>query len=202
MITKRNYLYESTLYEGTITRKRIRSLILRADPLHHKIRVSAPLLTSDKAIDDFVSKHLPRLLKRITILPSPSDATSTYIFGQKQEITFLDHAEEVAYLKKIGLPYLEEKVRHYESIMGIAKPYKIHIRDMKSRYGSNSKKTHSLCFASVLFHYSPAIIDSVIVHELAHDKERNHGKAFYKVVYTYCPYYKEAHRKLRTHVYA
>ena len=179
----------------------MKSLVLRVDPSKNAIRVSAPYLTSDKAIDAFVTAHLPRLLKRITSLPKPSDETSTYIFGQKTELTFPSKKEEVAYLKKVGMPYLQERVRYYEGIMGIQKPYKVRIRDMKSRYGSNSKGTHALSFAATLFHYNKPTIDSVIVHELAHEFVRDHSPAFYKVVYTYCPNYKIEHRKLGKHLY-
>jgi len=72
----------------------------------------------------------------------------------------------------------------------------------RSRYGVNSLRTHRLTFALELAYYAPAIIDSVIVHELAHDFERNHGPRFYAIVYAHCPDYKKLYASLRKHRYA
>ena len=201
MVSKRNYLYNGVLYEGTITRKRIRSLILRMDVKAKTVRVSAPYSAKDKDIDAFVTKHLPRLLSRMSKYEESQDEGHNYLFGKRLDIEFPSEKEEAAYLKKMALPYLEEKVRYYEGVMGVAKPYKIRVREMKTRVGSNSSKTHTLTFATSLFHYAPEVIDSVIVHELAHDRVRNHGKSFYAVVYRYDPDYKIHHRKLNKHQY-
>ena len=201
MVSHRNYVYEDTLYEGIITRKRMRSMVLRVDINKKLVKVSAPYLTSDATIDRFVTEHLPRLIKRISALPKPETIDGTYIMGKKEDITFSSPKEESAYLKKLALPYLETKVREYENLMGITKPYKIRVRDMKSRYGSHSSQTYTLAFATSLFHYSPFSIDSVIVHELAHHFRHDHGKKFYEVVYRYYPEYKKAHNKLRKHEY-
>ena len=92
-----------------------------------------------------------------------------YLFGEK-----IDMPEEVnekninLFLKKELKKYLEFNVREYETKMKINEPYKISVRNMKTRYGSNSLKTHTLSFQQDLVHFSPDIINSVIVHELAH----------------------------------
>ena len=201
MVERRDYLYEGVLYQGTITRKKIKSLILRADVREKTVRISAPFRTSYKAIDRFVIANLPKLLKRMEAYQAPAEEASSYVLGQKTDLVFATPREWHLYLKKIGMPYLNDRVRYYEDLMGIKPPYRITIRDMKSRYGSNSKKTHTLSFASLLFHYAPETIDSVIVHELAHEFQRNHSARFYEVVYRYCPNYKALHTKLRKHQY-
>ena len=75
--------------------------------------------------------------------------------------------------------------------------YRITIRKMTSRYGSNSKTSKHITFATILLHYSLPIIDSVVVHELAHIEVFDHSKKFYDVVYKYCPDYDVLHKKLR-----
>ena len=91
---------------------------------------------------------------------------------------------------------LQERVKYYEKQMGVPS-YSISVRNMTSRYGSNSKRTKHINIAFSMIHYSIPIIDSVLVHELAHIKVFNHSKAFYDVVYAYCPEYKTLKAKLR-----
>ena len=100
-------------------------------------------------------------------------------------------------LKKWFLPILEKRNRYYEQMMGIRKPYNVKIRKMTTRYGSNSGSTHSITYSTILMHYTYDVIDSVIVHELAHHFVRNHSQKFYNVVYKYYPNYKVCHRRLK-----
>ena len=104
-------------------------------------------------------------------------------------------------LKPYLLDIVVKRVRYYEAKMGISKPYNVKVRDMSSRYGSNVKSSYTVTFALLLVHYSINIIESVIVHELAHDKVYNHSAKFYDVVYKYCPDYDRLHNHLRKKIY-
>ena len=101
------------------------------------------------------------------------------------------------YLKKYALNIIPMEVEKYRQIMEISVPYKVRIANTKHQYGSNSKSTHTLSFQISLIHYSLDIIDTVVVHELAHEFERNHQKGFYEIVYKYCPNYKALQKKLK-----
>ncbi len=122
-------------------------------------------------------------------------------FSDGAIIKYKDQTDLDKKLKKWFLKIVEPRVRYYESIMGIDKPYKVHVKNMTSRYGSNSSHTHSLSFSTILMHYTLDVLDSVIVHELAHDKQRNHSKKFYDVVYEYCPNYKALHLRLKKGIF-
>ena len=80
--------------------------------------------------------------------------------------------------------------------MGVTSSYRVRVRQMKTRWGVNNQRTLSLTFALCLVHYSKEIIESVVIHELAHDKVRNHSKNFYKIVLAYYPDYYFYHKKL------
>ena len=73
--------------------------------------------------------------------------------------------------------------------MHVNEPYKVKVRQKNSNYGVNSRRTHTLTFASILVHYSEELIDAIIVHELAHHFVFNHSSDFYNVVYEYMPDY-------------
>ena len=96
---------------------------------------------------------------------------------------------------------MTKRTRYYEKVMDIEKPYKVRVKNMSSRYGSNSSQTHAVSYAMILMHYTVDVIDSVVVHELAHDKVKNHSKKFYDVVYKYCPNYKVLDRRLRKGIF-
>ena len=81
--------------------------------------------------------------------------------------------------------------------MNIKSDYDVRVKTVKTIYGSNSNLTKTITFNSVLIHYSLDIIDSVVVHELAHDLVRNHSKEFYKVVLKTMPDYYLRDKKLR-----
>lgn len=66
---------------------------------------------------------------------------------------------------------------------------KITLRAQSTRWGSCSS-TGSLNFNWKLVHFTPEIIDSVIIHELAHRKHLNHSKDFWNFVEQFDPEYR------------
>ena len=196
-------------YPVIVIRKRMRSIRYRYKD--GTFIVTAPkLFVSQKKIKEGLDKFAVKLLNSNQKSKAIGD-DYIYILGIKVniqeagEIAFTN-GEVISYktkedlnkkLKKWFLKYLTNETRYYEQVMGIEKPYNVRVRNMSSRYGSNSSGTHSLSFSMILLHYSRDIIDSVIIHELAHDKIKNHSKKFYDVVYKYCPNYKTLHKRLR-----
>lgn len=75
-------------------------------------------------------------------------------------------------------------------------PKSIKITSAKTRFGSCSGDNR-LCFSYLLMLYPKEAVDYVIVHELAHIKEHNHSKRFYKLIEKYMPDYKEKIKLLK-----
>ena len=211
---KTDYYYNFNNYKILITYKRIRNIIYHYDKEERLFKISAPYLTSQKTIFKHLDKFAPRLIARANKRTSPKLENMVYVFGEltpieigkkniykDQTITLKKKEDLNKVLKKILLEYVTKRVKDYEKAMHVSH-HKITVRDMKTRHGSNSYYKNHLSFAMSLVHYSYPIIDSVIVHELAHDIHHNHGERFYNCVLKYCPNYKALKKALDNTKYA
>ena len=195
--------YRGKIVPCYIERKRMKSITFRLDSDGEYMKVSCPYLVSEEFLKEKINEVIPKLFKK-TEYQKPSDGDSVFLFGKEEVVSgfsMLREEKKKRYYRSLLLSYCRKKVRYYEEMMGIANPYNVAVREMSTRYGVNSRKTHKVTFALSLVHYSPAIIDSVIVHELAHHFVFDHSKSFYDIVYRYYPSYKESHDKLRNHIY-
>ncbi len=69
------------------------------------------------------------------------------------------------------------------------------VRIMRRRWGSCSR-TGELTLNVRLIHVSEACLDFVLLHEMAHLREMNHGRRFYAVLESLLPDWKERKREL------
>jgi hypothetical protein len=92
-----------------------------------------------------------------------------------------------ALLKRTAEQYLTKRTTDLAKIMHI-KFARLSLREQQSRWGSCSSQGN-LNFNWRLVHHPPAIIDYVIIHELAHRREMNHSAAFWQIVAQYDPAY-------------
>ena len=76
----------------------------------------------------------------------------------------------------------------------------IDIRSARTRWGVCTGD-NKLRFSFRLLYAEKCVIDYVIVHELAHVKHKNHGKAFWAEVAKYLPDYKQKRKWLKDHGY-
>jgi predicted metal-dependent hydrolase len=73
---------------------------------------------------------------------------------------------------------------------------RISIRNQQSRWGSCSR-SGAIALNFRLVQMPPSVCDYVLVHELMHLKQQNHGPRFWALVERACPAYLEAERWLR-----
>jgi predicted metal-dependent hydrolase len=93
---------------------------------------------------------------------------------------------------------LTQLVPQWQHTMGTVVPT-WQIRNMRSRWGScNPRKAH-LAFALALVHQPLPCIAYVVIHELAHLFEANHGPKFWQIVTTHCPDWRELRQQMRVH---
>ncbi|MBR1581578.1 MAG: M48 family metallopeptidase [Bacilli bacterium] len=205
------FAYKNEEFPVLIEYKRIRNIHYRIkDGI---IKISSPYAVSERYLYKELEKYFPELYERYTKYKDSFDigfkAEGVYIYGElvpfsdgfikvdNHYILFNDKDDFYKKIKKYVRPYFESLLRKHEQIMGIKNPYKLTLRYTKTRYGSNSKNTHNITLSLFLVHFSEEIIESVIIHELTHDKYRNHQKEFYDRLYLFCPNYDILTKKLK-----
>lgn len=98
------------------------------------------------------------------------------------------------------LPAITERV-HQINTRFFQKPIKaVKLKYTHSRWGSCSS-TGNINLSTRLLFAPPAVVDYVIVHELAHLIEMNHSPRFWKIVENVMPNYKEMEQWLKENSY-
>lgn len=88
-----------------------------------------------------------------------------------------------------------ERTAYFAKRMGVDYG-RITIREQKTRWGSCSSKGN-LNFNWKLVLLAPELLDYVVVHELAHRREMNHSKNFWRIVEAELTDYRERRRRLK-----
>ena len=99
-------------------------------------------------------------------------------------------------LRQKALELFAPRLAHHAARFGITAP-RLTLSSARTRWGSCSLKT-GIRLNWRLLHFPEHIIDYVIVHELAHLREMNHGHRFWAIVDHYCPDYRLAREALKT----
>ena len=177
----RDILSPMESYELIRSRRRTLALEITKDC---RVLVRAPLRLSQAKIDAFVASHeywiqthLEQQRQRAVSAPPPLTP------------------EEIAALKAKAQAILPGKVAYWSAKMSV-RPTGLKITTARKRYGSCSGK-NSLCFSCFLMNSPEAAIDLVVVHELCHIREKNHGPRFYALLEQYLPDYKERKKLLK-----
>lgn len=97
------------------------------------------------------------------------------------------------WLKNQAITHLTKRVRIIKDLMG-ASFKRLRFSEQATRWGSCSS-SGTLSFNWRLIHFSPEVIDYVIIHELAHTFEMNHSAKFWRIVQHYCPNF-VSHKKI------
>lgn len=90
---------------------------------------------------------------------------------------------------------LGERVETLGAQMGL-QARRVYVRNLRASWGS-CWLGGSLSFNYRLIMAPPAVLDYVVVHELAHLRERHHSPCFWTLVAAQCPAHREAKRWLR-----
>ena len=170
-----DHLYNMKQYELIRSRRKTLALEVTGDG---RLLVRAPLRCSQARIDAFVGAHAAWIEKHAAIQrekaahrpPAPT-------------------AAEIEALKARARAELPETIARWSEKMGVA-PTGFKVTAARKRYGSCSAK-NSLCFSCFLMNCPEAAVELVVVHELCHILEKNHGPRFYALLARYLPDWRE-----------
>lgn len=162
---------EQVLYiEGIpvkLARKRMKSVRLRVKSPSGDVCLSAPYHVPEAELRTFVAARVGWIRQQqARIAASPSARAET---ASKEEI------EAWRAVVKACVPPLVEQ---WAAILDV-RPKTIAYRNMKSRWGSCQPETGRICFNIRLALYPPECLEYVVVHELCHLLEPNHGPGFH-----------------------
>ena len=103
--------------------------------------------------------------------------------------------EEKPFYVKQAKTILPPKIDYYARRMGV-QPTGFTVTSARTRFGSCSGKDR-LSFSWRLMAYPEAAIDYVVVHELAHIRHKDHSRAFYGLIESILPDYRDRIRLLK-----
>ncbi|OWQ86840.1 metal-dependent hydrolase [Roseateles aquatilis] len=100
-----------------------------------------------------------------------------------------------AWLQRQARHRFEQRCRHFAEPLGVTMTG-LRLSSAQTRWGSASADG-MIRLNWRLIHFSPALIDYVVAHELAHLKEMNHSPRFWAVVRSVLPEYELARDRLK-----
>ncbi len=156
----------------TLNRKRIKTLRLTVKAPHGEVVVSAPRHVPESAIVAFVAGKAAWIAKhqeRIAVMPQP-----------------LQPGPETEALRRHLKSSVPPVVAHWAKVMGVATP-DVTVRRMTSRWGTCNTQAKRITLNLELGRRDEALLEYVIVHELAHLIERGHNARFYAVMDAHMP---------------
>lgn len=167
-------------YELIRSRRKTLALEVTADG---RLLVRAPLRCAQGRIDAFVTAHAAWIERHLKLQrekaahrpPAPT-------------------AAEIEALKVRARAELPGKIARWSEKMGVA-PTGFKVTAARKRYGSCSAK-NSLCFSCFLMNCPEEAVELVVVHELCHIREKNHGPGFYALLERYLPDWRERKKLL------
>lgn len=110
--------------------------------------------------------------------------------GTRSRQNYLKHREAAREL-------VHERLEHFNRHYGLSYG-RVSIKDLRTKWGSCSSR-RNLNFSYRILLLPPELQDYLVVHELCHLKEMNHGENFWKLVAETVPDPKLRNRELRAH---
>lgn len=195
-------------------RRGARNMVLKYQPVAHTLQLSLPWHVSVKRGLVFIEEKRGWVLGQLARQPEKipfTDGQVLPVFGKDYIITHvggrgvvhLDGDRLVVpgdamyvkrrvleWIKKQALEIIRTNAESKAALLGV-RIRKISVRDTRSRWGSCTR-SGNLSFSWRMAFAPPEVLDYLVAHEVAHLKELNHGKMFWRLVGELCAGWKDA----------
>ena len=151
-------------------KKRIRRTNIRVVPPDGHIEASVPWNVPFASVEKFILSQADWIR-----------AQQEKLRGSPQVLAELAGDDEKKMWREVVSATVPLLVEMYEPILGV-KAGKLAYRDMRSRWGSCQPSTGRICINTRLALYPPECLEYVVVHELTHLIEPNHGPRFKQIL--------------------
>lgn len=199
--------------EYEVIRKKNKNIYFRVKE-DLKLYITAPMYPSLKSIEALIQKNEASILEMYERQEARSADVDKYIYlGEKYYVEIDPSIEEVTFRdNRVYTPskeMLEEFTRDsinriFEEEISLCKrcfaslpEFTWKPRLMRTRWGVCNTRTKQITLNTLLIEKEIDLIDYVIVHELCHFFEGNHSKAFWELVGSAYPKYKQARKRLK-----
>ena len=226
-VARAHIALEGRIIEYSVRRSpRRRSITLTID--ERGLRVGAPWHTGEGAIVRELHRHAPWVVRKIDEWaqrqPAPrrwQDGETVMLHGEPVVLSVLPRrqapelrgtclvvglagtaheaqveAEVTRWLRERALACFLGRVAHYVPLLAVPAPL-VRLSNARTRWGSCHPAGYILLNWR-LIHLPVALMDYVVVHELAHLRELNHSRRFWRLVAEVVPDHAERRRELRT----
>ncbi|MBQ7031411.1 MAG: M48 family metallopeptidase [Bacilli bacterium] len=201
------------IIEYEVIRKDNKNLYFRIDE-NCKLVITAPRFITDDEIRNLITKNSGAILKMYEDALQRKERNGLFWYlGNGYEVTFDNRITEIKFEDNkitchdedaLNKFYNDECLRVFNEEIEICKncfselpDFDLKIRKMRTRWGVCNTKTKTITLNSELLKKDISLIDYVIIHEMTHFFEGNHGKHFWELVSMAIPDYKERRKKLR-----
>lgn len=192
--------------EVHVVRKRQKNMYARVKP-DGRIAVTAPLHFSDKEVAwfirekrDLILKHRERVLEGKAASGGDGTGRQNGIAGPhaspSPEASGPPSKEELAEWRTVVEAFTPALVERWAPAIGV-RPSVLAFRNMVSRWGSCNVRTGRICINVQLATFPPECLEYVVVHELCHLLEPNHGPRFKALLDAHLPRWREAEAILK-----
>ena len=163
-----------------VVRKSCRHMYIRFSPSDRSASITAPKCLTENEIERFARDKLPWLKKQMKKAESRPLA---------EVIPLPENARELLTARMGAM------IPRCEQLVG-KKAEGWRIRDMKSRWGSCSRRTGIITVNLQLVSYPDDCLEYILIHELTHFWVANHGVYFKNRMDRYLPEWKTVRQKL------